>query len=145
MSFVDPPPPVDAHANSEPPHNCITCALREEEEMQARGRIIRKAGVIIGVAVRGTTFHVGDFALLRAEQGPARIVQLVGLYSGDPIWVKAQLLGRVSDLVDLLPSDEVKDEVSHFTSSAAQPSSFFFCSATCSLRTRWRMCRSRIC
>ena len=111
---MDPPPPVDAHANPEPPHNCTTCVLREEEEMQARGRIIRKAGVITGVAVRGTTFHVGDFALLRAEQGPARIVQLVGFYSGDPIWVKAQLLGRVSDLVNLLPADEVKDEVSHF-------------------------------
>lgn len=123
---MDPPPPVDAHAHPEPPHNCTTCVLHEEEEMQSRGRIIRKAGAIIGVAVRGTTFHVGDFALLRAEQGPARILQLVGFYSGDPIWVKAQLLGRVSDLVNLLPADEVKDEVSHFTSSATRSTSFFF-------------------
>ena len=75
---MDPPPPVDAHANSEPPHNCTTCALREEEEMQARGRIIRRAGTTIGVAVHGTTFHLGDFALLRAEKGPARMLQLVG-------------------------------------------------------------------
>jgi DNA (cytosine-5)-methyltransferase 1 len=141
---VDPPPPVDAHVNSEPPHNCTTCALREEEEMQARGRIIRKAGKTIGVAVHGASFHVGDFALLRAEKGPARIVQLVGFYSGDPIWIKVQLLGRVSDLVDLLPADEPKDEVSLFTLSAARPTSFF-ASATCSLQTRWRMCRSRIC
>src|SRR5712691_9267337 len=76
-SFVDSPPPVDAHANSEPPHNCTTCALREEE-MQLRGCIIRKAGTTIGVAVHGTTFHLGDFALLRAEKGPARMLQLVG-------------------------------------------------------------------
>lgn len=124
-SFVDPPPPADAHANSEPPHNCTTCALREEEDMQTRGRIIRKAGAIIGVAMHGMTFHVGDFALLRAEKGPARIVQVVGFYSGDPIWIKAQLLGRVSELVDLLPADELKDEVSLFTSSTLRPTLFF--------------------
>jgi len=123
---VDPPPPVDADANSEPPHNCTTCALREEEEMQARGRIIRKAGTTIGVAVHGTTFHVGDFALLRAEKGPARIVQLVGFYSGDPIWIKVQLLGRLSDLADLLPADEPNDEVSLFYFVCC-PTHIFFC------------------
>ena len=111
-SFVDPPPPVEAHAASEPPNNCTICARREEEEMQARGRVVRKGAAIIGVAVHGATFHVGDFALLRAEQGPARVVQIIGLYSGDPIWIKVQLLGRVSDVVNLLPDDELKDEVS---------------------------------
>jgi hypothetical protein len=33
------------------------------------------------------------------------------IYSGDLIWVKVQLLGRVSDLMDLLPADELRDEV----------------------------------
>jgi DNA (cytosine-5)-methyltransferase 1 len=68
-------------------------------------------GAVTGVAVNGVTFHVGDFVLLRAEQGPARIVQIIGLFSGNPVWVKVQLLGRVSDLVDLLPADELRDEV----------------------------------
>ena len=108
---MDLPSTVDAHAASEPPHNCPICARHEEEEIQTRGRFIRKAGATIGVAVHGATFHVADFAFLRAEQGPARIVQLVGTYSGDPIWVNVQLLGRVSDLVDLLPADEPRDEV----------------------------------
>jgi hypothetical protein len=67
-------------------------------------------GVVTGVAVNGATFHVGDFVFLRAEQGPARIVQITGLFSGNPVWVKVQLLGRVSDLVDL-PADELRDEV----------------------------------
>jgi hypothetical protein len=61
--------------------------------------------------MHGTTFHVGDFILLRDKQGPARIGQIMGLYSGDPIWIKVQLLGRISDLVNLLPEDEIKDEV----------------------------------
>ncbi len=110
-SFVDLPPPVDVHAASEPPHNCATCAQREEEEMQAQGRIIRRTGSITGVAIHGTTYHVGDFALLRAEEGPARIVQITGLFSRSPVWIRVQLLGRVSDLVDLLPADELRDEV----------------------------------
>jgi len=110
-SFVDLPPPVDAHATSEPPHNCVVCAQREEEEMRAQGRVIRRTGAVTGVAVHGTTFHVGDFVLVRAEEGPARIVQITGLFSGSPVWIRAQLLGRVSDLVDLLPADELRDEV----------------------------------
>jgi hypothetical protein len=88
---MDPPPPVDAHVNSEPPHKCTTCALHEEEEMQARGCIIRRVGKTIGVAILGTTFHVGDFALLHAEKGPARIMQLIIFYSGDP---SLDILGR---------------------------------------------------
>ena len=110
-SFVDLPPPSDAHAASEPPHNCAICAQREEEEMQAQGRIIRRTGSVTGVAVHGTTFHVGDFALLRAEEGPARIGQITGLFSGSPVWIRVQLLGRVSDLVDMLPANELRDEV----------------------------------
>lgn len=110
-SFVDLPPPVDAHAALEPPNNCTICARREEEGIQARGRFVRNGAAIIGVAVHGATYHVGDFVLLRAEQGPARVVQIIGLYSGDPIWIKVQLLGRVSDLMDLLPDDELMDEV----------------------------------
>jgi DNA (cytosine-5)-methyltransferase 1 len=113
-SFVDLPPPSDAHAASEPPHNCAICVQREEEEMQAQGRIIRRTGSVTGVAVHGATFHVGDFALLRAEEGPARIGQITGLFSGSPVWIKVQLLGRVSDLVDLLPADELQDEVRFF-------------------------------
>jgi DNA (cytosine-5)-methyltransferase 1 len=110
-SFVDLPIPSDAYAASEPPHNCAICAQREEVEMQAQGRIIRRAGSVTGVAVHGATFHVGDYALLRAEEGPARIGQITGFFSGSPVWIRVQLLGRVSDLVDLLPADELRDEV----------------------------------
>lgn len=113
-SFVDLPPPTDAHAASEPPHNCAICARREEEEMQAHGRVIRRTGSVTGVAVHGATFHVGDFALLRAEEGPARIGQITGFFSGSPVWIRVQLLGRVSDLEDLLPADELRDEVRFF-------------------------------
>jgi DNA (cytosine-5)-methyltransferase 1 len=108
---VDLPPPSDAHAASEPPNNCAICAQREEEEMQTHGRIIRRTGSVTGVAIHGATFHVGDFALLRAEEGPARIGQITGLFSGSPVWIRVQLLGRLSDLVDLLPADELRDEV----------------------------------
>jgi DNA (cytosine-5)-methyltransferase 1 len=126
-SFMDPPPPVDPHAASEPPNNCTICARREEEELQARGRFVRKDGVTNGVAVHGVTYHAGDFAFIRAEQGPARVGQIVGLYSGDPIWIKVQLLGRVSDLVNLLPDDELKDEVCLISGLLiAQPHTFYW-------------------
>jgi hypothetical protein len=93
-------------------HNCAVCARREEEQIEGHGRIVRRdAGNVVGVAVHGTTFHIGDYALVRAEAGPSRIAQLVGVFSSDPVWVKLQLLGRVSDLADLLPPDELRDEV----------------------------------
>ena len=141
-SFMDLPSPLDAHAASEPPHNCPICARREEEEIQMRGRFVRKAGAIIGVAVHGATFHPADFAFVRAEQGPARIVQLVDVYAGDPIWIKVQLLGRVSDLVDLLPADELRDEVClSFLPLPLDLSLSSFVSVTCSSQARWKMCR----
>jgi DNA (cytosine-5)-methyltransferase 1 len=124
-SFTDPPPPNDSYAAADPPHNCAICARREEEETQARGRIVRKAGVVSGVAIHGATFHVGDFALVRAEQGPSHIAQFIGMYSGDPVWVKMQLLGRVSDLADLLPPDELRDEVC-FSHVLCPETNFFF-------------------
>jgi hypothetical protein len=68
-SFVDLPPPIDPHAASDPPHNCTICARRNEEGMQTQGRIIRRMGTVTRVAVNGATFHVGDFVLMRAEQG----------------------------------------------------------------------------
>jgi hypothetical protein len=54
---------------------------------------------------------MSDFALMCTEQGPAHIAQLVGMYSGNPVWVKVQLLGHVLDLADLLPSNQLRDEV----------------------------------
>ncbi|KAH9013666.1 S-adenosyl-L-methionine-dependent methyltransferase [Lactarius hengduanensis] len=92
------------------PYNCTVCARREEDEIEAHGRVVRRAGGVAGVAVHGTMFHVGDFALVRAEEGPSRVAQLVGVFTSDPVWVKLQLLGRVSDLADLLPPDELRDE-----------------------------------
>lgn len=127
-SFVDLPPPVDPHAASDPPHNCTGCAQREEKEILAEGRIIRRIGSVTGVAVHGATFHAGDFVLLRAEQGPARIAQIIGLLSGSPVWIRVQLLGRMSDLENLLPGDELKDEVRFSTldQSGTQTSHFLF-------------------
>ena len=110
-SFAEPPP---APRPTKPPNNCSVCAHCGEEETKAHGRIVRRAGGVVGVAVHGTTFHVADFALVRTEKGPARIAQVVGVFTSDPVWVKIQLLGRISDLSDLgdlLPPDEVRDEV----------------------------------
>jgi len=143
-SFMDLLSPAYTHLALDPPHNCSVCARREEEEIQAHGRIVRVAGAVSGVSIYGSTFHVGDFALLRAEQGPARIVQLIGLYSGDPVWVKVQLLGRVSDLVDLLPADELRDEVLLSLFLYRLALSFSFASATCSSQMRPRTCRLTI-
>ena len=57
-----------------------------------------------------------------------------------------QLLGRVSDLADLLPPDELRDEVcfSHVLCPETYFFSFLF-SATCSSQTRLEKCRSTTC
>ena len=47
---------------------------------------------------------------MSTEQGPTRIAHLVGMYSGDLIWVGCSSLG-MSHLVDLLLSDKLRDEV----------------------------------
>jgi len=141
-SFMDLPLPLNTHAALEPPHNCPICARREEEEIQTCGRVIREAGAVIGVAVHGATFHVADFAFLRAEQGPTRIGQLVEIYSGRSIWVKVQLLGRVLDLVDFLQADKLRDEVClSFVPLPLDPNlSSSSVSVTCSSQTRRKMC-----
>jgi hypothetical protein len=58
-SFTDLPLAVDTRVATDPPHNCAICARQGEVEMQVHGRIMRKAGAISGVAIHGSTFHVG--------------------------------------------------------------------------------------
>ncbi|KAI9429370.1 hypothetical protein BJY52DRAFT_1345301 [Lactarius psammicola] len=105
-SFAEPLP---SPPHTDPPYNCTVCARHEEEEIEAHGRIVRRAGGVTGVAVHGTTFHVGDYALVRAEEGPSRIAQLVGVFTSDPVWVKLQLLGRLRDERHLFFTDEFEE------------------------------------
>ena len=69
-------------------------SVHAEEKKRRRhtGGILRKAGAITVIAVHGSTFYVGDFALVCAEQGPACMAQLVGLYSVDLIWVRVPVI-----------------------------------------------------
>ena len=63
-------PGSNAHAApilspSEPPHNCAIYMQHEEEEMRAQGHVMHRTGSVTSVAIHA--FHIGDFALLRAE------------------------------------------------------------------------------
>jgi hypothetical protein len=115
--------------------------------MQAHGRIIHRTGAVTGFVVHGSTFYVGDFALVRAEQGPARIAQLRGLYSCDPIRVRVQLLGACVGSCGLATTRRAQGRALFFLRCLPHSLLFFsfFVIVTCSSRTRPRVYHSMMC
>ena len=82
--------PVDAHAATDPPHNSPSVHAEGKRSCGHTGASCTK----LGQSLRSTgRLSTQDFALVPAEQGPSRIAQLVGMYSGDPIWVGYSCFG----------------------------------------------------
>jgi DNA (cytosine-5)-methyltransferase 1 len=104
-----------------PPDNCPVCLLHEQRDQESYGRKL-----LDGVAYDGQSYHLDDFVLFRAESGPAHIGYITNILfpvkatSRAPTVVTVKRVGRVSDLVGVLPSSVIKDEVSvppHFPAS----------------------------
>jgi hypothetical protein len=108
-SFAEPlpaPPPTD------PPYNCAVCAHREEEEIEAHGHVVRCAGGIVGVAVHGTMFYVGDFALVHADEGPSCIAQLVGVSDiTKNLFVLLSENGQLRETVGIIQGFDMRTEL----------------------------------
>ena len=101
-----------------PPNNCLSCALREEREMQtSRLELKNENGVTHGVAFAGKQFHMEDFVLYRAESGPCNIGYVVDVkFEGRFPFVVVRKVGRIADLEKILPAKMIKDEVEAFPS-----------------------------
>lgn len=70
-----------------------------------------------GVAYHGHTYHLNDFFLYQATTGPANIGCITKITapakdaSPTNTVLTVRPVGRVSELGNILPADEIKDEV----------------------------------
>ncbi|EMD32847.1 hypothetical protein CERSUDRAFT_99217 [Gelatoporia subvermispora B] len=97
---------------SHPPENCPVCLFRTQKQQDQGGRVIPR-----GIVWRNTPYHVGDFALIRADDGPGEIVQVEDIAAQGSRDVRkfvaqltVRLLGRMSDHMQICPGTVLKDE-----------------------------------
>jgi DNA (cytosine-5)-methyltransferase 1 len=102
-------------AAQEPPNNCPACLLNEQRDHERETRELKdEHGNKHGVAFAGVDYHLEDFVLYRAEDGPANIGYVTKIQvTTESITVRK--VGRISSLdVRVLPSHVLRDEVCSF-------------------------------
>lgn len=100
-------------AAQEPPNNCPACLLNEQRDHEKETRELKdEHGNKHGVAFAGIDYHLEDFVLYRAEDGPANIGYVTKIQVANES-ITVRKVGRISSL-DVLPSHIVRDEVSFF-------------------------------
>ncbi len=102
--------PLLQMTDASPPDNCPSCLKAAQHNQDSA---LTELGD--GFALRGYTYHVLDFVLIKTESGPCDIGQIVELSfahsaRGDNT-VTVIALGRISDIIDVCPSEFIKDEV----------------------------------
>ncbi|EGO05372.1 hypothetical protein SERLA73DRAFT_68986 [Serpula lacrymans var. lacrymans S7.3] len=96
--------------NSAPPDNCPGCLLVEHRDQELYGKKITN-----GVAWHGVSYHINDFVLIKAKEGPCHVGHLTSisfptrLRESDEPSVKVKLFGRM-DKLGLRPHNIIKDE-----------------------------------
>jgi hypothetical protein len=91
-----------------PYDHCHVCLMVEEQEEALVPHKIRR-----GVAWKGAKYHLRDFVMIKAQEGPCHIGQITHVHiqqSDDEGWVRVRMFGRISKL-GLRPAEELKDEV----------------------------------
>ena len=108
-------------AAQEPPNNCPACLLNEQRDHEKESRELKdEHGNKHGVAFAGINYHLEDFVLYRAEDGPANIGYVTKIQVANNS-VTVRKVGRISSLdVRVLPSHIVRDEVGFFFSDAVR-------------------------
>jgi DNA (cytosine-5)-methyltransferase 1 len=94
--------------SEQPPENCPVCQLTEQRDREEDARELSS-----GVAWHGINYHIHDFVMIKAEQGPCHIGHIVRIRfrtKSGPI-VTVNLMGRISTLTTR-PQNVNKDEVS---------------------------------
>lgn len=97
-----------AFARDPPPDNCPACEIskRFDEGTEA-------AKIHLGVRWHGVEYHLDDFVMIKADQGPCHIGQIIRFIHGDGydnVKVVVRLFGR-TDRVGTRPDTVLKDEV----------------------------------
>ncbi|KIL00792.1 hypothetical protein PAXRUDRAFT_29521 [Paxillus rubicundulus Ve08.2h10] len=95
--------------NEPPPHNCHVCDLGErfDEDMQAE--TIRG-----GVRWHRVNYHIDDFVLIKADEGPCHIGHIISFnprdrHGNNDFTVTVKLFGRI-DMLGNRPVSTMKDE-----------------------------------
>ncbi|GBE88031.1 hypothetical protein SCP_1202590 [Sparassis crispa] len=111
-SFTTVNQPNTAHTkNMLPPHNCSVCLLSAQQMEDQSWRKIND-----GIVHLGITYHIEDYVLVKTEDGPADIGQILDMHFSttarqyESATITLRLLGRISNIIDLCPSDVMKDE-----------------------------------
>ncbi|KAG6907943.1 hypothetical protein DXG01_006801 [Tephrocybe rancida] len=102
-------------ALSSPPYNCIVCILNDQVAQEdSENRLKDEKGIQNGVAYGGQKYHLEDFVLYRAPEGPAHIGYIchIRLITNPniPSEVRLRRVGRISSIGGALPDDVLKDE-----------------------------------
>lgn len=96
----------------EPPDNCPVCLLKEQRGTEMYGQKLKA-----GVAWHGVNYHIYDFVMIKAEQGPCHIGHIINIRfpqnyrSHDLPIVTVKLMGRICT-IKTRPRDVIKDEAS---------------------------------
>ncbi|KAH7886266.1 S-adenosyl-L-methionine-dependent methyltransferase [Phlebopus sp. FC_14] len=89
-----------------PPDNCHVCELSHEFEEHLHVRKLLGGGV----AWHGNNYHLNDFVLIKADEGPCHVGQLINLpLDDDQTEIMVKLFGRVDKLGNR-PVTTLKDE-----------------------------------
>ena len=82
--------------------------MAEERRQAEEPRMLCVDGANRGIAYRGRNFHLHDFVLFKAQQGPANIGYIVKVSMDN---VRVKWAGRIGSLDNILPDDVMRDEV----------------------------------
>lgn len=82
--------------------------MSEERKQAEEPRILRVDGANRGIAYGGRNFHLRDFVLFKAQQGPANIGYIMKVSTDN---VRVKRAGRIGSLENILPDDVMRDEV----------------------------------
>ncbi|PPQ86962.1 hypothetical protein CVT25_009784 [Psilocybe cyanescens] len=95
------------------PDNCPVCPIQEENDLKKEARALKdEFGNLDGVAFAGISYHLEDFVLYRANEGPANIgyITHVAFPKKNIAKVTMRKVGRISDLGHVLPAGTKRDE-----------------------------------
>jgi DNA (cytosine-5)-methyltransferase 1 len=98
-------------ARDDPPNSCPVCSLVASQNQGAVPEATR-----LGVRLRGVDYHLWDFVFYHEDNGPCEIGYIIDvqwklnrLESSATVHVKR--VGRISSLSQILPLQEIRDEV----------------------------------
>ncbi len=96
-------------------NSCDICLKASELDTRDHAQLLGVHGSVAGVALRGTNYHINDFAMVRSDSGACIIGQLLDIKEVSrrgPLTATIQVLGRMNELLSKYPHKFLKDEVS---------------------------------